>query len=265
MKPDEIRIATLSRTGGRERNEDACGFLFTGSGGPGCCVLSDGAGGHGGGDIASRIAVKSVLEAFAASPPASPPELASLIARANHEVIREQSSADSQRDMRATLVVLSFDPDRDVALWGHVGDSRLYWFRGGYVAARTKDHSLVQSMIDAGLGNPDTLRAGPDRSVLIASLGGDDGFEPDIVDAPRSLQPGDAFILCSDGFWEYVSDRAMEAALQRVATPDDWLASLEQVVLAAARPGHDNYSAVAVWYGAMDFTTRSPTRDAAPA
>lgn len=253
---EDLRIATLSRVGGRERNEDACGHWD--HRGRICCVLSDGAGGHGGGDVASRIAVETVREAHAEHPARTPADVQRLIARANTHVIREQSRADAQRDMRATLVVLSFDPSDGDAVWGHVGDSRLYWFRGGYVVARTKDHSLVQSMIDAGFADPDKLRKGPDRNVLIASLGGDDGFQPDVIDAPVTLQPGDAFILCSDGFWEHLSDRAMESALQRVASPEDWLSSLEQVVLSAARPGQDNYTAIAVWFGAMDFTTMSP-------
>lgn len=254
----DIRIAVLSRVGGRERNEDACGYWN--QGGPVCCVLSDGAGGHGGGDVASRIAVETILHAYAENPARSPQDILRLIKLANAEVIREQSRADSQRDMRATLVLLSFDPDSGEAVWGHIGDSRLYLFRGGYLSARTKDHSLVQSMIDAGFVDPAKLRTGPDRSVLIASLGGEDGFEPDVTETPAILNPGDAFILCSDGFWEHLTDRAMEAALQRVASPEQWLSSLEQIVLSAARPGQDNYTAVAVWFGAMDFTTMSAPR-----
>jgi hypothetical protein len=63
--------------------------------------------------------------------------------------------------------------------------------------------------------------------------------------------------MCSDGFWEYVTEAAMEAALQRVGSPEEWLAAMEQLVIDSGRPGQDNYSAVAVWVGPMDFSTRT--------
>jgi serine/threonine protein phosphatase PrpC len=251
----DVLISVVSRVGGRERNEDACGYWR--DGGPVCCVLSDGAGGHGGGDVASRIAVETVLDGFASHPECSSGNLASLISRANREVMQEQSRSDRLRDMRATLVVLAFDPRGGLALWGHVGDSRLYMLRNGYVQTRTKDHSLLQSMIDAGFVDPADTAHHRDRSVLIASLGSDDGFEPDVLGEPIVMEQGDAFLLCSDGFWEHTGDTAIEAALQRATSPDDWLERLERRVIGARKPAQDNYSAIAVWCGSMDFTTRT--------
>lgn len=250
----EIQIAVLSRQGGRERNEDACGYWS--DGGPVCCVLSDGAGGHGGGDVASRVAVEAVLDAFSKRPDCAPRGVLSLLDLANREVIRQQSSSDDLHDMRATLVLLSIDPAAPAASWGHVGDSRLYCFRNGFVVSRTKDHSLLQSMVDAGFADASKLRGNPERSVLIASLGGEDGFDPDVLAEPFRLESGDAFLLCSDGFWEYVNESAMEATLQRAASPEQWLAEMEQYVVEPRRPGQDNYSALALWFGPMDFSTR---------
>ena len=249
-----IDIAMLSEIGRRERNEDSCGYWR--NGGPVCCVLSDGAGGHGGGDVASRLAVDHVLEGFSTAPGCEGRAVRELIAAANRKVIGEQSRADVLHDMRATVVVLAIDPDRAIAVWGHVGDSRLYCLRNGYVHARTKDHSLVQSMIDAGLAEPARMQ-GPDRSVLLASLGGDEGFEPDLLDPPLALRPGDAFLLCTDGFWENVPERSIEAMLQRAASPEHWLTLMQGLVRAANRPSQDNYSAIAVWCGALDFSTRA--------
>ena len=250
----EIQIAVMSKQGGRERNEDACGYWS--DGGPICCVLSDGAGGHGGGDVASRIAVETVMRCFAANPDCSVQAVGELINQANHDVIQGQAGGDRLRDMRATLVALAIDPVAALAVWGHVGDSRLYIFRDGYVMSRTKDHSLVQSMVDAGFADPSKLRGSPERSVLIASLGGDDGYEHDVLANPVALQGGDAFLLCSDGFWDYVNERTMEATLQRVGTPEQWLEEMERSVASPPRPGQDNYSALALWFGPMDFTTR---------
>ena len=254
----ELTIAVVSRLGGRERNEDSCGYRD--EGGPVCCVLSDGAGGHGGGDVASKVAVGSVLDEFAQGPECSSERVASLIEGANRDVIATQSRAERLNDMRATLVVLAFDPARGLVVWGHVGDSRLYMLRNGYVIARTKDHSLYQSMVDAGFASPEGASTAK-LSVLIASLGSDDGFEPETLGEPVRLQPGDAFLLCSDGFWEHNNDAAIEASLQRAASPEDWLEQLSRRVADANKPAQDNYSAIAVWCGAMDFTTRRLTRD----
>ncbi|MBP6816024.1 MAG: protein phosphatase 2C domain-containing protein, partial [Burkholderiaceae bacterium] len=141
----EIHISVLSKLGGRERNEDACGYWS--DGGPICCVLSDGAGGHGGGDVASRIAVETVLRQFSVAPGCSPGMVFSLIDQANRDVISQQGNSNDTADMRATLVVLVFNPTTLEAVWGHIGDSRLYCFRSGFVVNRTKDHSLFQSMV----------------------------------------------------------------------------------------------------------------------
>ena len=88
----EIHISVLSKLGGRERNEDACGYWS--DGGPICCVLSDGAGGHGGGDVASRIAVETVLRQFSVAPGCSPGMVFSLIDQANRDVISQQGNSN---------------------------------------------------------------------------------------------------------------------------------------------------------------------------
>jgi serine/threonine protein phosphatase PrpC len=121
---------------------------------------------------------------------------------------------------------------------------------------RTRDHSLYQSMIDAGMADPADVRDNPQRNVLIASLGSRDAFEADVLASPIAVLPGDAFLLCSDGFWELVREAEMEAALQRADSPQAWIDELAASVERQARPAQDNYSALAVWSGEMDFRTR---------
>jgi serine/threonine protein phosphatase PrpC len=251
----EILISTLSKVGSRERNEDSCGYW--GDTGPTCCVLSDGAGGHGGGDVASRAAVRTVLEAFARRPECSSENIAELIASANREVVRLQSRGGSLRDMRATLVVLALDPMREIAAWGHIGDSRLYFLRNGFVESRTRDHSLLQALIDAGFAKVGDGHSA-DRSVLVASLGAKDDFEPEVMAREIALRSGDAFLLCSDGLWEHATDKTIETALQQSASPQDWLDKLDLGVTGARKPSQDNYSAIGLWYGPMNFATPSP-------
>jgi serine/threonine protein phosphatase PrpC len=250
----DLQVAMLSRIGGRERNEDACGYLA--EGGPACFVLSDGAGGHGGGDVAARTAVGAVLERFAARPRGDALTVAALIDAAQAAVRDAQQGDPACADMRATLVVLLIDPVREQAVWGHVGDSRLYGFRDGHVAVQTRDHSLYESMVAAGLADERDRRNNPERNVLLASLGSDEAFAPEVTQTPYPLRPGDALLLCSDGFWDYVTEPQMEGILQRVSTVDQWLAEMAELVAGRGHRSQDNYSAVGIWFGRGDFDTR---------
>jgi len=246
-----LLVGMLSRRGSRQRNEDACaqwGWSEQGQPRPVCCVLADGAGGHGGGDVASRIAVAAVLKAFAERPDCDPARVRELIDLSNRAVVAGQPQSSATRDMRSTLVVWLCDPSRETAAWGHTGDSRLYCFRHGKLLARTRDHSLYQSMIDAGFAAPAELRGNPQRNVLIASLGSLDDFMADVPVEHFPLVVGDAFLICSDGFWEPLAEPEMEAALRRAADPQAWINEMEQSIVRQARPGQDNFSALAVWY-----------------
>lgn len=243
-----MEVAILSDQGGRSYNEDACGHWHSDR--HLCCVLADGAGGHGGGDVASRLAVQTLLEAFADRPTDSGPALSELVWTTNDRLLGHRTVDKRLRDMHTTVVALVIDFVDRTAHWSHVGDSRLYWFRGGQVLERTLDHSLVQSLISAGVITPDQARGHPRRSELQSAL----GTKPEDLQVTASddvvgVEPGDAFLLCSDGLWEFVGDEAMEHALGGAGSPSAWLESLERLVREAARgrSSHDNFSAVAVW------------------
>ena len=243
----KLDIAVLSKAGGRPNNEDACGYWTSDAG---CCwVLSDGVGGHGGGDVASRIVVGTIVSAFATSPEASAAAVSELIIQANGSLLAQQRSNARLRDMRATVAMLAIDRLTRAACWGHVGDSRIYAFRSGHLRFQSRDHSVMQSMLDAGLGDAAMLRRHPQRGVLLAALGSPDDVAPDVGGEAEPVRDGDVFMLCSDGLWEYVEEAVMERLLARSSAAKDWLAAMEAEVLAHARPGHDNYSAIAVWIG----------------
>ena len=241
----ELEIAVLSRTGGRSVNEDACGYWS----GPGICfsVLSDGAGGHGGGDVASKLVVQEILAWFRERTECSAQAIQTAMKYANDAVVRQQGSEDRLADMRATVVVLAVDFDRELALWGHLGDSRLYYFRDAQIVRQTRDHSVVQSMVEAGYLQPHELRSSPERSKLLQALGDDAAFEPSIEPELLRVAPNDKFLMCSDGLWEYVEERELEGTLQESASAEEWLRTLEARVLARGSARHDNYSAVAIW------------------
>jgi serine/threonine protein phosphatase PrpC len=247
-----IELSILSRQGGREHNEDACGHWHSER--HLCCVVADGAGGHGGGDIASKLAVRHVIEQFAAAPLDTPEEVADLLMDTNATVLRHQASGGVQRDMHSTVVALFIDLGDGRALWGHAGDSRLYVFRNGQMLTRTRDHSVVQQLVDAGLLSPDQLRRHPQRSELLSALGTEaDLIRVSAASRPWALRDGDVFLLCTDGLWEFVNEAEMSASLARAANPADWLGRMGDIVLHhAAHRGdahHDNFSGIALWVG----------------
>jgi serine/threonine protein phosphatase PrpC len=253
----ECRVSAFSRTGGREHNEDACGYVE--KNGAVCCVLADGAGGHQGGEVASRICVQTVLDEFVAAPDVSAAALNRMLHDANQAVLRQQDADRQCADMRSTLVVLLFDLYRRAALWGHVGDSRLYLFRSGAIQLRTRDHSLVQSMIDNGVIRQGEEHGHPDANVLFASTGLRDEFQPSILETPVPFDQGDAFLLCSDGVWGVIDDAAIERCLGGAVSSDQWLQCMEEKIGTQMVPGLDNYSAVGVWFGAAsDFMQTMP-------
>ncbi len=254
----KLDIAVLSRTGGRSPNEDACGYWTSDA--AGCWVLADGAGGHGAGDVASRCVVASVLRGFAAAPESTPAALVRLIAQANADLLGAQQQATGQRDMRSTVTVLAVDRMAWRASWAHVGDSRVYGFRGGRLRLQSRDHSVVQDLIDAGLGDASMLRKHPQRSVLLAALGSAEAPHPELSSEVEHILDGDVYMLCSDGLWEYVEETEMEDSLRRSGSARAWLEALERAVLSRARRGHDNYSAIAVWIGDAAEVTRFATR-----
>ena len=247
-----LEVALLSDRGGREYNEDACGHWRSAS--QLCCVLADGAGGHGGGDIASKLIVKELISLFAHTPSQDGPALGQLLRQTNQLMRQQKAPGTIRQDMHSTVVSLVIDFNHASAHWAHVGDSRLYWFRGGVLQQRTKDHSLVQSLFDAGLLTLDQMQGHPRRSELRTAMGlPDESLEVDNGASLTGIEAGDVFLLCSDGLWEYIDDSMLESSLTIAAAPAAWLDNLALKVknLAGHKSSHDNFSALTVWVGAQ--------------
>ena len=240
----QLDIATISKKGGRKVNEDACNYLSLPN--ISCCVLSDGLGGHYGGEIASKLVIDGVLEAFKEVSECSGQAIKLLLQKGNNDIIQAQMNDTKLNQMRATAVILIVDKLKKIATWGHVGDSRLYYFQNNQIFIQTHDHSIAQSMIDAGYMRAEDLRSSPTRNQLYAALGDADDSKYDVAASGVSLKHGDAFLMCSDGWWEYIEETEMESTLNFANTAQDWLEKLEQLVLARGHDKQDNYSAIAV-------------------
>jgi PPM family protein phosphatase len=204
------RFLAAEATGPRDEQQDASIVLSDPAQGTALLVVSDGVGGKSGGRIASQLVVKTALQMWQdykgelAEPLTDLNKLCSLA----HQQINAEGER-SELSPRATIVALYLTPQH--AYWVHSGDSRLYHFRAGKLIKRTEDHSLLQVMLKQGLVKEEQMGSHPDQALLIQALGGEQYRDPseDVIE----LLPTDAFLLCTDGFWERTEVAAMAQLL----------------------------------------------------
>lgn len=241
-----LDTASFSHQGGREYNEDFLGECEA-TGDLRLFVLADGAGGHGGGDVAARTAVAAAQTAFCQSPVFSADTVLGCIRQADQAVTQRQQGGSRLARMACTLVLLLVSADRGQALFGSLGDSRCYVLRGATVRAQSQDHSLVQRYVDAGLLAPEKARGHPQRNVLYASLGANhEDTPPYLLENAIALEPGDGVLLCSDGVWELLEDARLGELHAGSSTVQVWRDRLADAVRQCMPAGHDNYSAILV-------------------
>lgn len=215
-----IKTSLLSSIGGRNKNDDYAGYDYE-EGSSGIWVVADGLGGHMDGNVASRLAVESSLEYFRGNNKLTEDNIDKIIRNANIDIINAQGKNKLSGGMRTTIVSLFTDSDQ--ALWAHVGDSRLYYFKQGQLNFQTKDHSVSQMAVSAGEISPDQIRFHEDRNKLLRVLGNEPELKIEVLKEPVKLESGDAFLLCTDGFWEMIYETEMEIDLCKANTPDEWI------------------------------------------
>ncbi|SFQ19800.1 PP2C family serine/threonine-protein phosphatase [Variovorax sp. 770b2] len=252
-----ISTSQFSCVGERSGNQDAIGYHLDEHNA--CFVVSDGVGGNAGGELAARIAVDTALNTFVDHPSVAADDIRHAVKEANDAILARQRELADQSRMSATIVSLFVDRASGHASWAHVGDSRLYWFRRGALMQRTEDHSLSERSGEAATGNGAN---GGERLVktnlLYRALGARATAET-TVSAPQQLADGDAFLLCTDGLWQLISQQVMERSLQLADSAEEWLALLRRAAEAKADKSQDNYSALAVWVGFPQQVTLAGT------
>lgn len=236
-------VAVTSMPAGRPVNEDYIGhatdqnrILF---------ALADGLGGHGKGDEASKLAVETSIEVFNQGGEL-PGLLETMFQQAQDNVMHRQEETHSSSAMKTTLSLLLLEGDN--AWYGHIGDSRIYFFNNRRYDFRTLDHSVPQMLVASGQIKDKDIRGHEDRNRLLRVIG-IEWNEPryDVVQECRKILCNDALLLCSDGFWELVTERQMQTALANAASAQEWLQQMEHCVLSAGKNKHmDNYSAIAI-------------------
>lgn len=227
--------------GGREYNQDAVGVnrFSTGS----VFVVADGLGGHLHGELASEIVCKTLLSE---APPKedSARWLQERIAEANERLLELQREYGC--NMKSTVVALLLQDGQ--AHWGHVGDSRLYYLHRGELVFCTEDHSVAYKKYKAGEIRRDQIGQDEDQSQLLRALGNRDRGYADFYSGEISLEPGDGFLLCSDGVWEYLRDGEILADLLKADTARDWGELLLLRVMERIGNDNDNLSFITVFF-----------------
>jgi protein phosphatase len=221
-------------------------------------IVADGMGGHAGGQEASSIATATIrqhLEKYWESDLATPQILEQAMALANKAILTDQKQHPERGDMGTTAVVLTFRTDKDDQPWcAHVGDSRLYRLRGPKINAMTEDHTWIARAVREGELTVDQSRNHPWRHVLSQCLGREDMHRIDVQ--PIEAQPGDRFLLCSDGLTEELPDTIIAAHLKSIRAVE----SAAQALINSAKKhgGRDNITVVIVTL-LLDTTTHETT------
>jgi protein phosphatase len=225
----------------KQVNEDSCGDAETRFGH--LAVVCDGMGGHEKGREASSLAVQTILEVFAAAPARDAPPavrgrelLREALIAANARVYELGGTMTHGRPGSTVVAVLMHGDGTEIA---HVGDSRGYLIHGSEIFQVTKDHSMVQKLVDAHVLTPEQAAVHPEANRILRALGTAPEVDVEVRAQSISYVAGDAFVLCSDG----LSDLVEPHEILRIATSAPAPQAAGHLVdLANARGGHDNIS-----------------------
>ncbi|MCH5187701.1 MAG: serine/threonine-protein phosphatase [Oscillospiraceae bacterium] len=229
--------------GGKSHNEDNADYSVDVD--HSFFVLADGLGGLKKGEVASQHVVNSLIDYWNRDglPDDGRAEwLRSRILAANESLVELQKTQNAK--MKSTVVALALDENK--AVWGHAGDSRLYYISDGRVRYVTRDHSVAYKKYQAGEISFDGISVDEDQSSLLMSVGDAERCTPEIIESRTEVKQGDSFLLCSDGAWTYLrSDEILVDSLKS-STAKEWVELLLTRIIARIRKGSDNLTLLAV-------------------
>lgn len=210
-----------------------------------CFALADGLGGHEKGEAASRLVTLTAMDVFHKE------GFNEFYLREAFEISQEkltklQIKEQLEGDMKTTLVLLGINAKE--VCWGHIGDSRLYYFEGKKLVKHTKDHSVPQMLVNIGEIKEADIRNHPDRSRVLKVMGMDWEHPFYEIAEPLPTTLGQSFLLCTDGFWELITEKEMRNCLKKSRTVYEWITSMEKIVKENGKEKNmDNYSAIGIW------------------
>lgn len=219
----------------RPVNEDA---YYAPDHGEHFCAVADGMGGHSAGEVASAMAVVVFSDLMRRGEMPVPDAMRRAVECANADIYQRANTSVELRGMGTTFVGLAC-AGNDVHI-AHVGDSRAYLIRDRRIVRVTTDHSLVESMVQEGLITEEEAKHHPKRNIITRALGTHPAVEVDMIRMDK--QPGDVYLLCTDGLSEYVDDRAMLEISEKNIS---WQEKLDELIaLALKGGGADNITAL---------------------
>ena len=218
-------------------------------------VLADGMGGYNAGEVASGMAtafISAELSRWLAEAGANARSrdvrraMEICVGNANRAIFNAANTNPQYDGMGTTLVLAVFQGER--ALVGHVGDSRCYRWRGAHLARITRDHSLLQERMDAGLMTPQQAAVSVHRNLVTRALGVEDTVLLEVGE--HRVEPGDLYLLCSDGLTDMVADETIAGLLDQEMPLQDKARAL--ISRANSQGGRDNISVILVQAGAAE-------------
>lgn len=228
-------VSYYSSIGKRDRNEDSVKIVDTENGL--LAMIADGLGGMSCGKLASELVLKELVSNIDFSI-FSESQMTQAAYRAN-AAVRAQYN-DNINEMCSTLAALWIFNKK--AMICYVGDSRIYQIRNNKIKYQSVDHSVSQLAVILGEITADQIRGHKDRNKLLRSIGADETIKPQI-DVLR-VKSGDAFLLCSDGFWEQITEQDIIKLRKNCTQPSEWLSNMKRYIEDAV---DDNNSAIAIF------------------
>lgn len=235
-------ISILSEIGGREYNQDC--VMVSQKNGKFCIAVADGLGSYNGSEIASRVAVQYLVDWFNENCDNENIFVKSTISSAlmhAHNKVIERKEADMSISSSCTTIAFVVS-DSVTSVMAHIGDTRIYEIKNGKILYRSKDHSLAQIAVERGEITSDQISTHRDQNKLLRVLGSDYFIDADISTDFFPLLPGDGFVVCTDGIWEYVTDKEIEELFENSTTSCEKLNKMINIHDKRADEYCDNYT-----------------------
>ena len=260
LAPLSVTGTMLTHTGYvRDGNEDTVAYVLPEADSPVAdrgmlAVVADGMGGHAAGEVASRIAVETIRRLYYQLPGSPVDVLKRCMETANDAILAHSRVETSCVGMGTTCSVLAIRGN--TAFVAHIGDSRVYMLRDGELIQISRDHSLVAEMVRDGTMTVEEAAHSPQRHVILRALGTQEVAQPAFTKKGISIEPGDVFVLCSDGLTDLVDDETIRDTVAALS-PFEGCQALLDAALAAG--GVDNIS---VGVFSVGFVEASPAKTA---